>query len=344
MVMENSYMFAVVLAFLTILVWLAQEIIGRQRQYSKLLNQSGNSREIPVMPIGEPLWSMWGYKVVLVLWCIWFAVFAIIKDCDFSAVLVLFTLLSGAVAEMDRLFMQRRRINLSRILGESPVAAKSPAQIAGYCRSFFPVLVVVLVLRSFVLEPFQIPSSSMTPTLEVGDYIVVSKFSYGLRFPIIRSTIIPVGTPRRGDVVVFNSIEEGKEHIFLIKRLIGLPGDHIEYRNKTIYINGVRADQELLAELPPTQPAQELDAEKLGNVTHSIYKIYGSYNVAADVVDVHIQPNHYFFMGDNRDNSADSRFFGQVPDKMIVGKAVAVWMHWRDLFSLPEFHQLRMIN
>jgi signal peptidase I len=199
---------------------------------------------------------------------------------------------------------------------------------------------VVLVLRSFLVEPFQIPSTSMVPTLEVGDYILVNKFEYGLRLPVLKTKVLDVGEPRRGDVVVF--FPPGKNAYF-IKRLIGMPGDHIQYRHKVLTINGKRVDQTLIAELPPLQPTLELASERLGDVEHLIHKQMGSYNQLADYVDVVVQPGHYFMMGDNRDNSSDSRFWGQVPEENIVGKAFAVWMHWESL-SMPSFDRVGLIR
>jgi signal peptidase I len=180
----------------------------------------------------------------------------------------------------------------------------------------------------------------MVPTLEIGDYILVNKFEYGLRLPVLKTKVLGVGEPARGDVVVF--FPPGKNAYF-IKRLIGMPGDHIQYREKVLTINGKRVDQTLLAELPPLQPTVELASEQLGDVDHLIQKQMGSYNQTADYVDVVVQPGHYFMMGDNRDNSSDSRFWGQVPEENIVGKAFAVWMHWESL-SMPSFDRVGLIR
>ena len=349
--MVNSLLTALV--GITLLVWLVQELAGRRPQQRLVAQCLQQNRNLPEQGV-EPGWSALAFKGLVVLWLLWVVVAVRVKDGDFSFVLVMLTLLSGVVAALDRWVFQRGR---ERFASAEPVAgwlSRRPAdqaeaaraQVAGqrsvaeYSRSFFPVLAVVLVLRSFVVEPFQIPSSSMVPTLEVGDYIAVNKFSYGLRLPVLKTKILEVGEPQRGDVVVFFPPDRD---IYFIKRLIGLPGDHIEYRHKTLYINGVEADQTLLAELPPTQPTVELASEKLGKVEHLIHKTLGAYNETADVVDITVQPGHYFMMGDNRDNSADSRFWGQVPEKNIVGKAFAIWMHWESL-TMPSFRRVGLIH
>jgi len=349
--MVNSLLMALV--GVTLLAWLVQELAGRGQQQRMVTQRLQQSNDLPAEG-AEPLWSSLLFKLLVVLWIGWLAVALLVKDGDFSFVLVMLTLLSGVIAGLDRWVFQRGR---EKFMAQAPVAgwlqrfkdseaegarAKVAGQrtVAEYSRSFFPVLAVVLVLRSFVVEPFQIPSSSMVPTLEVGDYIAVNKFSYGLRLPVLKTKILEVGEPKRGDVVVFFP---PNRDIYFIKRLIGLPGDHIEYRNKTLYINGEKADQTLLAELPPTHPTLELASEKLGTVEHLMQKAMGAYNETADVVDVHVQPGHYFMMGDNRDNSSDSRFWGQVPEENIVGKAFAIWMHWESL-SAPSFKRVGAIN
>jgi signal peptidase I len=340
--MVNNVLIALVA--LTLLVWLVQEVIGRRQQHWRIaqrLQQGGT----PGGELGaEPAWSAWTFKVLVVLWITWVVLVLRNKDGDFALVLVLLTLLSGIVGGLDRWWFERRRNAVSRQwpAGAEPLAAQFAAQrpIAEYSRSFFPVLAVVLVLRSFLVEPFQIPSTSMVPTLEVGDYILVNKFEYGLRLPVVKTKVLNVGEPKRGDVVVF--FPPGK-NVYYIKRLVGMPGDRIQYRDKVLTINDKRVDQTLLAELPPLQPTVELASEKLGDVEHLIQKQMGSYNQAADYVDVVVKPGHYFMMGDNRDNSSDSRFWGQVPEENIVGKAFAVWMHWESL-SMPSFDRVGLIR
>jgi signal peptidase I len=327
------------LAVLTLVIWLIQEAIGRRQQQWRIAEQIQRGAAITADVGAEPTWSSWAYKIIIALWLIWVVMVLRIKDGDFALVLVLLTLLTGVIGALDRWAFERARKSAAMELHGANDAFVAQRPIAEYSRSFFPVLAIVLVLRSFVIEPFQIPSSSMVPTLEVGDYILVNKFNYGLRLPVFKTKILDVGEPRRGDVIVFYPPHK---NVYFIKRLVGLPGDHIQYRHKVLYINGVKAEQTFLARLLPMQGA-ELATEKLGDVEHNIHKQMDSYNEIADNVDITVEPGHYFMMGDNRDNSADSRFWGQVPAENIVGKAFAVWMHWESL-SIPSFDRVGKIR
>jgi signal peptidase I len=208
-----------------------------------------------------------------------------------------------------------------------------------YSRSFFPVLFIVFVLRSFLVEPFQIPSSSMVPTLLVGDYILVNKFTYGIRLPVVRTKVFEMNEPRRGDVMVF--FPPHLNDTYFIKRVVGLPGDRIRYIDKKLYINGEEVSQELLAQLPPSRPRYRLKAEQLGESPHEVQNDMLRRN---DDFSLTVKPGHYFMMGDNRDNSSDSRVWGQVPERDIVGKAFAIWMHWDSFFSMPSFQRVGSIQ
>jgi signal peptidase I len=212
--------------------------------------------------------------------------------------------------------------------------ARMPA-IVDYARSFFPLLAVVFVLRSFLFEPFQIPSSSMAPTLEVGDYILVNKFTWGIRLPVLRDKVIEVGEPERGDVVVF--YPPHMNDTYYIKRVIGLPGDRISYRNKQLFINGEAVAQDW----QDGDRRFHVGREALGEDGHQL-----QIDMARPTRDfsVTVKPGHYFMMGDNRDNSSDSRVWGQVPERDIVGKAVAIWMHWESLLSIPSFGRAGAID
>jgi signal peptidase I len=336
--MVNDVLIALVA--LTLLVWLVQELIGRRQQHWLIAQQLQQGGAAGGEAGAEPAWSAWAFKILVVLWIVWVVLVLRMKDGDFALVLVLLTLLSGIVGGLDRWWFERRRKAVGTQLAGAAPQFIEQRPIAEYSRSFFPVLAVVLVLRSFLIEPFQIPSTSMVPTLEVGDYILVNKFDYGLRLPVLKTKVLEVGEPKRGDVVVF--FPPGK-NVYYIKRLVGLPGDRIQYQDKVLTINGKRVDQTLLAELPPNQPTIQLASERLGDVDHLIQKQMGSYNQLADFVDVVVRPGHYFMMGDNRDNSSDSRFFGEVPEKNIVGKAFAVWMHWESL-SMPSFDRIGLIR
>lgn len=225
-------------------------------------------------------------------------------------------------------------------------AAREPLLVE-YSKSFFPVLLLVFVLRSFIAEPFQIPSGSMEPTLDIGDFILVNKFTYGIRLPVLDKKIIDINQPKRGDVMVF--FPPHMPDTYFIKRVIGLPGDHIKYLNHVLYINGTRIEESEPELLPAGNPYYRQVLENIDGKTFTVNKnivpgqlsglphlgYLGEWTVPA---------GHYFMMGDNRDHSADSRVWGLVADDAIVGKAFAVWMHWDKLFSIPSFDRVGIIQ
>lgn len=221
-------------------------------------------------------------------------------------------------------------------------AEREPA-VVEYSKSFFPVLLVVFVLRSFVAEPFQIPSGSMEPTLDIGDFILVNKYTYGIRLPVINKKIIDINEPKRGDVMVF--FPPHLPDTYYIKRVIGLPGDLVRYENHKLYINDEPVPEQVQALLPAGAPQFKLVRETLGEheYTSRKYLIPGRYSRSGSW---RVPEGHYFMMGDNRDNSFDSRGWDDpfVPEDQIVGKAVAVWMHWESLFSLPSFDRAGLID
>lgn len=217
---------------------------------------------------------------------------------------------------------------------------------------FFPVILVVFVLRSFLFEPFKIPSGSMIPTLLVGDFILVNKFTYGIRLPVINKKIVDINSPQRGDVMVFRYPEDTS--LDYIKRVVGVPGDTVAYEHKRLTINGepvpVKADGDYLH--PERLYYSQQFIEKLGNVEHRYltdadapafipdagnfpYRDHCKYNAAGVVCKV--PAGHYFMVGDNRDNSRDSRFWGFVPEENIVGKAVFIWLNLSDLSRFGSF-------
>jgi signal peptidase I len=219
-------------------------------------------------------------------------------------------------------------------------AGKEPLLVE-YAKSFFPVLFIVFFLRSFLLEPFQIPSGSMIPTLEVGDFILVNKFAYGVRVPVLNKTFIPVGKPQRGDVMVF--FPPHKPDTYYIKRVIGLPGDEVSYVMHQLMINGEVVPEKLQAMLPVGNPELRLVTETIDGKEFTAYK-----NIIPGHLSVRgawkIPEGHYFMMGDNRDRSSDSRDWGVVSEDAIVGKAFAVWMHWEKFFSIPSFDNVGVIQ
>ncbi|MFS0753663.1 signal peptidase I [Noviherbaspirillum sp. 1P10PC] len=239
--------------------------------------------------------------------------------------------------------------------GRSAIAErllKQPTWVE-YSGSFFPVIALVFILRSFLFEPFKIPSSSMVPTLQIGDLILVNKFTYGIRLPVVNKKIIDINTPQRGDVMVFKYPKDIS--LDYIKRVVGVPGDRVEYRNKKLSINGKDVSYK---QLPDYLDEEHLTyskqfEENLTGVSHRILnddrapayvpnpdafprKELCSYNSEGFVCTV--PAGHYFMMGDNRDNSLDSRYWGFVPDEYIVGKAFFVWMNLGNLKRIGSFH------
>jgi signal peptidase I len=219
-------------------------------------------------------------------------------------------------------------------------ASKEPVLVE-YAKSFFPVLFIVFFLRSFLVEPFQIPSGSMIPTLQVGDFILVNKFAYGLRVPVLNKTFIPVDKPKRGDVMVF--FPPHHPDTYFIKRVIGLPGDEISYVNHALTINGQVVPQKIQATLPVGAPKFNIVTETIDGKEITTYKhlVPGYLSIRGAWK---IPEGHYFMMGDNRDNSADSRDWGFVSEDAIVGKAFAVWMHWESFLSIPSFDNVGVVK
>jgi signal peptidase I len=233
---------------------------------------------------------------------------------NFELILFYATLITGLYALFDVLFLAPKR--------KAKQQTKIPL-LSDYARSFFPVLLIVFLLRSFLFEPFRIPTGSLEPSLLIGDFILLNKYDYGVHIPIVHKKIFNVGEPQRGDIMVF--YWPANPAYYFIKRVIGLPGDHISYVNKELTINGQKVPQ-----LSLPNPGQENDAiikeEDLLGVKHKIY-IRPERN-SRDYPDIVVPKGMYFVMGDNRDLSADSRYFGFVPEENIVGKAVFVWMSW----------------
>ncbi|KJK01848.1 signal peptidase I [Pseudomonas sp. PDM18] len=281
---------------------------------------------------------------------------------NFPLLLVIAVAVCGVLALVDLvLFAPRRRAAISAYEGSVSEADpevleklnKEPVLVE-YGKSFFPVLFIVLVLRSFLVEPFQIPSGSMKPTLEVGDFILVNKFAYGIRLPVLDTKVIPVGDPQRGDVMVFRYPSD--PNINYIKRVIGVPGDTIRYTSdKRLFINDQAVAESLVGEEPGTLGSVTLYQEKLGAVEHMIRKEMTRFRIEPGK-QWKVPAGHYFMMGDNRDNSNDSRYWndpkipkdllGMVPDRNIVGKAFAVWMSWPDpkMRNLPNFSRVGVIH
>jgi signal peptidase I len=272
---------------------------------------------------------------------------------DFPTFLVAATFVTGGIWLLDALVLAPKRRRLAAASAASaaegagaqvPAPALKEPVLVEYARSFFPVILIVLLLRSFVVEPFRIPSGSMMPTLLVGDFILVNKFSYGLRWPVLNSKFLDLGEPERGDVVVFRFPQD--ESVDYIKRVIAVPGDQVYYRDKTIYVNG-----EPLSTIPlgnyidengrPTGLIEMVEQVGEGR-EHEILvnPRTGDFPRSCGVLargPVTVPEGMYFVMGDNRDNSNDGRCWGFVPEENLVGKAFAIWMSWdgsRDGFPI----------
>lgn len=270
---------------------------------------------------------------------------------DFPLLLVLLTLFTGVVWLLDIVLLRARRLQalaaMDAVSGgaseEMRAAATKEPWLVEMSRTFFPIILLVLVVRSFIVEPFRIPSGSMMPTLLVGDFILVNKFAYGLRLPVLNSKIIETGEPKRGEVFVFRYPENPK--VDYIKRVIGVPGDHIVYRNKQLTINGQPATQEYLDTYVgvggglTSTGARRLQENLLG-IKHNIL-VMPERNVFGGDFEYVVPEGQYFAMGDNRDNSRDSRAWGTVPEANLVGKAFMIWMNWDwDASSLVDWKRL----
>ncbi len=258
---------------------------------------------------------------------------------DFALILFLLLVVTGGIWLLDRFVLAARR--------GSEVA--EPWWVE-YAKSFFPVILIVFLIRSFLAEPFKIPSGSMIPTLQVGDFILVNKFTYGIRLPIVNMKVVSLNEPQRGDVMVFHYPEDPS--LDYIKRVVGLPGDTVEYRNKSLWINGIEQPQQADGDYNYVESGlnfvhTEKRTETLAGHKHSmlvnpdaptlhlraVVDFKGRENCShdEDMVRCKVPEGHYFLMGDNRDNSRDSRYWGFVPENQIVGKAFLVWMNFSDV-------------
>ncbi|HEY3787117.1 MAG TPA: signal peptidase I [Steroidobacteraceae bacterium] len=277
---------------------------------------------------------------------------------DFSAVLLAITVVTGLAWGLDVAVLRGQRVAAAQAAGKDPTAIPEPGTV-DYARSFFPVALVVLVLRAFVFEPYRIPSDSMMPTLLDGDFIIVNKYTYGLRLPVLNRKIVPIGEPQRGDVVVFRYPLDPS--VNYIKRLVGVPGDHVEIRGDRVTINGktvpfkvtrtyndgcyinmqlaeeklgLHDHQALLCPVPlavtASPPAGCERRESRGYFCNAPIRPEAEAGVLDQVGPLveDVPPGMYFMMGDNRDNSEDGRVWGFVPENNLVGKATRIWFNW----------------
>lgn len=217
-------------------------------------------------------------------------------------------------------------------------AAIPKSQLIKFSDQYFTTLLIVALVRFFLIQPYQVPTGSLEPTVMPGDFLLVNQYAYGIRLPLNQKVIIPIGTPARGDIAVFQHPSSPEK---LVKRVVGLPGDHIVYRNKQLIINGLPVAQS--STINTSQATSAKDAiiqltEYLPGKTHQIQ--ITPYTRGTDTVDVVIPPNHYFMMGDNRDNSGDSRIFGPVSEDLLIGKAFFVWMNWNPNTGFVDYERI----
>jgi len=256
---------------------------------------------------------------------------------DFATIMVTAVVVTGIIWALDvKLWKPKRQAEVDELEANYDGADKEEVIESAYkepifveyARSFFPVILIVLILRSFLFEPFRIPSGSMIPTLKVGDFILVNKFAYGVRLPVLDAKIIDVGAPERGDVAVFRFPQDPS--IDYIKRVIGLPGDRITYSGKNLYVNDKRLPQTLIGPYTETKdglpiPGASQLTETIDSMQHDILIDSTRRSLNAEWV---VPENSFFVVGDNRDNSNDSRFWGTVPEENLVGRAFMIWMNW----------------
>jgi len=274
---------------------------------------------------------------------------------DFSLVLVVVVAVAGAIWLLDHLLFAPQRARAARAAGGEPDAQSVPVTV-DYARSFFPVAVIVLLVRSFIFEPFRIPSDSMMPTLLDGDFIIVNKFAYGLRLPVLNFKLLGIGEPARGDVVVFHFPPDPA--VNYIKRLVGLPGDHVLIESDQLIINGEPVplkddgryddgcyhDMRLSTEVLGTHRHQTLSCLTPGDISappsaSCTRRLERNYECVEPAVagerdhsdmphEIVVPPGHYLMIGDNRDNSYDGRYWGFVPEDHLVGRATRIWFNW----------------
>lgn len=257
-------------------------------------------------------------------------------DIDLPYILFWAVLGSGAIIVCHKVWV---RVGPAGTPSEQPEEDASVPAVVEFAQSFFPVLLLVFVLRGFVAEPYQIPSESMVPTLQVGDFILVNKFAYGLRFPVLGGKFVDVDDPERGDIMVFVPPHDPR---YFIKRVMGIPGDRVRYVNKTLFVNGKRLQYEFVREF--TDPGLRLQVqeytEEIDGKRYPIYKSAGYERVQ----EWTIGPGQYLMIGDNRDRSADSRTWGLASADNIVGKAVAIWANKPPGWHWPSFQRNRWLS
>lgn len=238
---------------------------------------------------------------------------------DFPLILTSVVILTGVISLIDVLFLAKQRKAKNK---------KQPWWVE-YSRSFFPVLLLVWGVRSFVIQPYRVPTGSLEPTVVPGDFIAVEQYAYGLRLPVTHTKILNIGEPKVGQIALFRWPVDPK--IIFVKRVIGVPGDHIVYKNKVLTINGKVMKQTFVKDGYDHEPGQKampvvIKREDLNGVEHDI-QVRKGFNESGSF-SITVPKGMYFMMGDNRDNSDDSRFWGFVPEKDLIGEAFGIFMSW----------------
>lgn len=330
------------------LFWLVDLFVLERRQLQQALAADSGPEGAPVRPWWR-LPSQWlGLPfAVLVIWS------AIQESRDLALLLILATLYAGLVVLLNRVLLRplKRRIAAAAAAETNVPGLLSDSTVVDYARSFFPVLAIVVVLRSFLYEPYQIPSESMRPTLVVGDFLLVNKFTHGLRVPVLKTEFLDLGDPEPGDVIVFTPPHQQVQNY--IKRVIAVGGDRVryDYRTKQLWVNGEPVERERVGQFREGRQLVTEYREQLGDQTYRVYYTENSPRPDWPPFDAVVPEGHYFVMGDNRDNSLDSRFweqqYGSSPfasDDALQGKAVWRWLYWPSLFSLPNFSRFGGID
>ncbi len=297
MIITSQYLLILsITILLAIFAWIV-ELIPQLRQKA-LKKSSSQIRNIGIF-----------FSLVGIIWLC-------VLNFAFSLTLLVFSFL--IIILIDQLFFAKKR----------KISAQKQPLIVEYAHSFFWVLLIVWIIRSFIVQPYRVPTGSLEPTIAPGDFILVNQFAYGLRFPALNYQLVPVGEPKRGDIVLFYWPVD--PNIVFVKRLIGLPGDHIVYKNKTLYINGKEMQQQDLGAGFDIESNENIAVivkqENLDGIIHKI-NVLPQGGETGDI-DITVPAGNYFMMGDNRDDSEDSRSWGFVPQENIIGKALFVWMNW----------------